>query len=108
MAVRYPGVLESPHFQAMTAGLTQLSASASQLMIPGSQNTAVLVQISSLINGMAGSLQSLSAEFNLQTDTPFAAWLKTAYFSTDGTFTKMNVILKTDPSNRKVSLRCSG
>lgn len=97
LAVQYPGVLQSPNFQSLTASLTQLSTGAAQLLTPGSQNAATLAQISSLVNGIAGSLQALAAEFNLQTDTPFTTWLKSTYFSTDGTLARINVILKTDP-----------
>jgi putative drug exporter of the RND superfamily len=66
------------------------------LLTPGSPGSAALGQINSLVNGVAASLQALSAEFNLQTETPFTAWLKTTYFSTDGTTARLNVILKTD------------
>jgi RND superfamily putative drug exporter len=98
MAVGYPGVIQSPNFQGIASSLAQLSAKIEQLKAGSPSNYTVLVpQIQQLTNDISSKLEELNNEFNLEVKTPFTDWLKTSYFSLDGSLTKIDVTLTTDP-----------
>lgn len=98
LAVSYPGVLKSSNFNQAVANLQQISAFAAQLQSGGTQNTAaILSEISRAGSDIAGDLQALSAEFDLQGKTPLTAWLQAEYFSEDGSIARINVVLQNDP-----------
>jgi putative drug exporter of the RND superfamily len=108
LAVSYPGVTLSPNFQAVVAGLTQLSAKTDQLKSQGMAGLPVLLpQIQQLANDIADKLDGLNSEFNLVHGSPFSDWLKAAYFSKDGSLTRMDVTLSTDPySDESIKAVC--
>jgi RND superfamily putative drug exporter len=98
LALQYPGVAQSTNFQQAATSLKQISVLVSQIQPAAPQNIpGILNQIKALASGIADELNSLSAEFNLEVDSPFTQWLQAAYFSQDGTMTRMDVILNSDP-----------
>jgi RND superfamily putative drug exporter len=98
LAINYPGIVQSPSFTNAITYLTQVSAMLDQL---GAAKPAELVQniprLQQLLYDLGNALTSLGDEFELNGSSPFVKWLEAAYFSADGTVTRINLILKTDP-----------
>jgi putative drug exporter of the RND superfamily len=46
---------------------------------------------------VSDNFTGLVSEFNLESATPFSAYLQTTYFSTDKTIAKINIVLSDDP-----------
>jgi putative drug exporter of the RND superfamily len=98
IAVSYPGVTKSTHFQSAAAGLQKISSLAGQVSgVPAASLPALLGEIQPFISGVADELAALSTEFTLQTDSLFCTWLKSMYFTQDSHYSRMNVILNGDP-----------
>jgi putative drug exporter of the RND superfamily len=98
IAVKYPGVMVSPNFQSAVAVLQQISTVTAGLAVaPPQAQLAALNTLGAALNGVADSLQGLALEFNLQASTPFTDWLKTRFFSNDGTITRLYVAIRADP-----------
>lgn len=98
IAVRYPGVTQSPNFQQVVANLIQISTIARGIQPTAPQNIpALLDQIKPLTAAVASGLEALSHEFNLQTESAFTQWLQSAYFSPDGKFTRLEIVINIDP-----------
>jgi RND superfamily putative drug exporter len=57
----------------------------------------ILPQLQKTLYDLSDALIVLGNEFELNGDSPFVKWLQTAYFSTDGTIAKINLVLSTDP-----------
>jgi RND superfamily putative drug exporter len=105
LAVQYPGVTQSTNFQRVVANLMQISAIAKQIQPTAPQNIpALLDQIRPLASAIGDGLEALSAEFSLHASTAFTQWLQSSYFSQNGTMTRVEVILNTDPyDNQSIS-----
>ena len=98
LAVEYPGVAQSLNFQQAAAELTQVSSLAAQIQPAAPQNIpGLLSQIKPLADDISVKLQALASEFNLNSSTPLTKWLQSAYFSTDGKLTRIDVLLSSDP-----------
>jgi putative drug exporter of the RND superfamily len=102
IAIDYPGITRSTNFQQAAAGLSQISTLSSKIKTSSPQDVPELVnQIKQLSTGIAPKLQALADEFNLHSDSSFTTWLKQTYFSSDGTVTRMDVLLSSDPYSSK-------
>jgi putative drug exporter of the RND superfamily len=98
LGVQYPGVVNSLNFQQIASNLAQASDLAKHISMAAPQNIpVVLEQVKPLIAAIADGLAGLSAEFNLQVESQFTQWLKSAYFSNDKSFTRLEIVLSTDP-----------
>jgi putative drug exporter of the RND superfamily len=98
LAVQYPGVAQSANFQQVVGNLKQISALTGQIQAGAPQDIpGILARIKPLAAGVGAGLEALSAEFNLQVDSPFAGWLRANYYSRDGQAARMEVVLKDDP-----------
>lgn len=98
LALRYPGIVQSPSFIWSMADLTQLSPMLSQLSTAKPADLPkILPQLRKTLYDLSDSLTILGNEFELNGDSPFVKWLQTTYFSTDGTIVKINLVLSTDP-----------
>ena len=98
MALQYPGIVLSPNFQQAGVNLTQVTTIAAQ--ISSAQPTdlpVILANLQSTTYAVADNLNGLVSEFKLETNTPFTAYLKNTYFSTDKTIAKINIVLSGDP-----------
>jgi RND superfamily putative drug exporter len=98
LAVRYPGVVQSPSFNLSAAGLPPLSAALNQLRtaLPADL-PQILPKAQKLLYDLGDALTSLGNEFELNGSSSFVKWLQAAYFSSDGTTARINLILKIDP-----------
>jgi RND superfamily putative drug exporter len=98
LAFGYQGVTRSASFSAAMTDLTQISIMLKQI---GAAQPADIPALLSLLQGvvydLADSLTTMSNEFRLEGSGPLVDWLKASYFSTDGTVTKINLILNIDP-----------
>ncbi len=98
LAIRYPGITQSPNFTQVLISLQGLQVILGQLLTaPSELLTSLIPQLQNTLDEISSSLFGLSNEFQIKVDSPFVDWLKTTYFSTDGTITKINLILETDP-----------
>ncbi len=98
LALRYPGVTQSPSFSGIIAVLTQLQTSLSQVDIASPADLIPLLpQLQQSMDNLSNALNTLGNEFALVGNTPFTDWLKTTYFSNDGKVTRINLVLSTDP-----------
>jgi uncharacterized membrane protein YdfJ with MMPL/SSD domain len=98
LAVEYPGVTQSDHFQATAAALQTISATAGQIDPGALQNIPGQVeQIKQSAAAAADELGALAAEFRLEASTPFTDWLRQTYFSADGMLTRIEAALSEDP-----------
>ena len=98
IAVQYPGITRSANFQAVVSSLQKINSVAGQSPGGSSANLPTLILlIQPLTGNIADGLDALSAEFSLQTESSFSAWLKGVYFSADGRYARMDVILASDP-----------
>jgi putative drug exporter of the RND superfamily len=105
-ALRYGGITQSPSFNAAAASLTQASTLLVQMPTARPDKLATLLpQLQGLLYNLSDALASLGNEFELNGSSPFADWLKAAYFSADGTVARINLILKTDPYSDAASLQ---
>jgi len=93
LALQYPGILQSPNFQQAEANLQALSAIATA--VPPANPT--INQLQTAVYALSSNLTGLVSEFNLQTSTPFTAFLEATYFSTDKTTARINIVLSDDP-----------
>jgi len=102
IALEYPGILQSPNFQKGIADLTGIAEIASKISPAAPQNIPEqLNAIKPLISDAADKMSAVSQEFTLQVETPFTAWLKSTYFSADGTLSRLDVIMSSDPYSRE-------
>jgi RND superfamily putative drug exporter len=98
LALRYPGVTYSTNFQLVVADLTQISAIVGQVPTTKPENMpAIMAQLQGIVYQASDSLNSLVGEFELESSTPFTAYLLTTYFSSDKTIVRINVVLSGDP-----------
>jgi RND superfamily putative drug exporter len=98
LAIGYPGVVESGNFKSTTATLTQISTAVAQLRNTTPADLPAAIQkLQQLLYPLADSLTSLSDEFQIKGSGAFVDWLKSTYFSTDGTITRMDLVLAGDP-----------
>ncbi len=104
MALSYPGVIVSPSFTTSLADLMQISALTSQLNTgPPAALPALISQLQNLLHNLGGALTTLGNEFDLIGSSPFVNWLKSAYFSNDGTIAKINLMLNIDPYSNEAT-----
>jgi len=98
MALRYPGIVQSVHFQQVAVNLAQVSSIAGQVVTtePASM-PALLAQLQGALYGAADNLDGLVSEFKLEVTTPFTAYLLSTYFSGDKTTARINIVLSGDP-----------
>jgi uncharacterized membrane protein YdfJ with MMPL/SSD domain len=98
LALQYPGIVQSQNFQQAAANLTEVSVIASQIPTTGPENLpALLAQLQGVTYKLAGNLDALVSEFRLVANSPFTAYLLNTYFSKDGTTTRVNIVLSSDP-----------
>jgi RND superfamily putative drug exporter len=98
MALRYPGVTQSPSFTSSISDLTQISVMLNQTGTASPAETAAAIpQIQQLLYNLGDALTTLGNEFELNGSSAFVNWLRSTYFSVDGTVARMKLIMKTDP-----------
>ena len=97
LALQYPGILQSPNFQQAEANLTQVGTIGAQLSGAAPPIVPTLGPLQTAVYNLADNFTGLVSEFNLQTSTPFTAFLQAAYFSTDKTTARINIVLGDDP-----------
>jgi RND superfamily putative drug exporter len=98
LALRYPGIVQSQNFQQAAANLTEVSVIADQIPTTKPENLpALIAQLQEVTYKLADSLEVLVSEFRLVANTPFTAYLLNTYFSEDGTTTRVNIILSSNP-----------
>ena len=109
LAFDYSGIVNSNFFNSAIADLTQVSVILKQLpAAPPQQAATLLPQLKSQLSGLADSLAGLRSEFKLTEDSDFVNWLKSTYFSIDGTVAQINLILNIDPYSDAASLEVPG
>jgi len=100
LALQYPGILQSPNFQQAEANLAQVGAISAQLSGAAPADIpALLPPLQTAVDNLSDNFTGLVGEFNLQTSTPFTAFLEKTYFSTDKTIARINIILSDDPNS---------
>lgn len=100
LAVQYPGILQSAAFQQAGAISGSASALAEQLAGATPEALALLLpRLQESLYSLSDSLDMMVAEFRLEADGPFTAYLLATYFSADMTTAKINVILGDDPKS---------
>lgn len=96
LALQYPGILQSQNFQQLGTNLTDISSITKQIYttedLPG-----LLTRLQKVVYELADSLDGLASEFRLETNSLFTTYLLDTYFSTDGTTTRINITLGSDP-----------
>jgi uncharacterized membrane protein YdfJ with MMPL/SSD domain len=98
LALKYPGILQSPNFQQAGVNLTQFGKISAQIQVTQPADLpALLGQLQSVIYKVSDNYNGLVDEFNLKTGTAFTVFLQTTYFSTDKTIAKINITLSGDP-----------
>ena len=98
LALQYPGILQSPNFQLAEANLAQVGTIGAQLSGAAPADIpALLAPLQTAVDNLADNFTGLVSEFNLQTSTPFTAFLEATYFSTDKTTARINIVLGDDP-----------
>ncbi|MBN1367019.1 MAG: MMPL family transporter [Dehalococcoidales bacterium] len=98
LAFRYSGITQSTNFTGVIGELQRIQAILTSLSNASTAEQMALVpQLQTALTETGNYLTSLSNEFELNGDSSFIDWLKTTYFSTDGTVTRINLILSTDP-----------
>jgi uncharacterized membrane protein YdfJ with MMPL/SSD domain len=98
LALQYPGIVQSPNFQQAEFNLTQIGTIAAQISAANPAGVpSLLAPLQTAVFNLADNFNGLVSEFNLQSSTPFTIYLETAYFSTDKTIAKINIILSGDP-----------
>ena len=98
LALQYPGIVQSPNFQQAEFNLTQIGTIAAQISAANPAGVpSLLAPLQTAVFNLADNFTGLVSEFNLQSSTPFTIYLETAYFSTDKTIAKINIILSGDP-----------
>ncbi len=94
VALRYPGIVQSPNFQQAAVSLGTISALAGQIQTTPVQSLPqLLAQLKAVIDQLGGNLNGLASEFRLEAQTPFTAYLLSTYFSADGTTARINITL---------------
>ena len=105
LALSYAGIPRSSAFTAAIADLTQVSTLSGQLSTAKLTELAVIIpRLQELCYDLADSLAYLSDEFRLNVNSPFVDWLKSSYFSNDGTIARVNLIMNVDPYSDAASL----
>jgi len=98
LALQYPGILQSPNFQQAEVNLAQVGTIAAQLSGAAPADIpALLTPLQTAVDNLSDNFTGLVNEFNLQTSTAFTAFLEAAYFSTDKTIARINIVLSDDP-----------
>ncbi len=98
LAVRYSEILQSPSFTGAVEILQQLPTAVTQLRsTPATKLPGALQQFQESLYGLGDSLALLSEEFKLESNGPFVDWLKASYFSSDGSITRIDLMLDLDP-----------
>jgi RND superfamily putative drug exporter len=98
LAISYPGVVQSANFTNATATLTQIGTVVARLRsTPPAELPAAIRQLQQSLYTLGDALTSLSDEFLLKGNSAFTDWLKSTYFSTDGTVARMDLVLAGDP-----------
>jgi uncharacterized membrane protein YdfJ with MMPL/SSD domain len=98
LALKYPGILQSPNFQQAGVNLTQVSIIAAQISSAKPVDLPVLSgQLQIAINKVADNFNGLVSEFRLESTTPFTTYLLNTYFSSDKTIARINIVLSGDP-----------
>jgi RND superfamily putative drug exporter len=98
LAMSRPEVLQSQSFTSAAGILKQLPDAINQLRgVPPAELPAALRQFQQTLYGLADALSSLGGEFRLEGSSPLVDSLKAAYFSIDGTITRIDLVLQTDP-----------
>ena len=93
LALAYPGIVASPNFQQAGAGLGQAGALAGQFSTAPPERVPVLMgELRQAVTGVAGFLDALVREFRLETQTPFASYILSTYFSADRSVARVNLI----------------
>jgi putative drug exporter of the RND superfamily len=93
LALQYPGIVQSPNFQKIITGLTEVSTQVSSISaLDKGSLAALLPQLQNNLNNLADHLESLAGEFNLEGNTPFTTSLLQTYFSTDETLARINIV----------------
>jgi putative drug exporter of the RND superfamily len=100
MALQYPGIIQSPNFQQAGANLGQITVISGQIAASTPENIpALLGQMQQTIYKISDNLNGLVSEFKLESNTPFTTYLYAAYFSTDKTIARINVVFAGDPNS---------
>jgi uncharacterized membrane protein YdfJ with MMPL/SSD domain len=98
LALSYPSITKSPSFTTSFADLIQISAITSRLNTASPAELPILIpQLQKLLYNLGGALTTLGNEFELNGSSPFVDSLKAAYFSTDGTIARIDLVLTIDP-----------
>jgi putative drug exporter of the RND superfamily len=98
LALQYPGILQSPNFQQAEANLAQVGAIGAQLATAApAEIPSLSIPLQTAVYNLSYNFTGLVNEFNLQTSTPFTAFLEATYFSTDKTTARINIVLSDDP-----------
>ena len=100
LAIGYPGIVQSPNFQALSATLQQVTTLATQAATAApADQPALLGKLSDALASGAADLNGLAGEFQLKGDTPFTTYLKQSYFSADGHIARIEIIYSVDPNS---------
>jgi RND superfamily putative drug exporter len=98
LVLQYPGIVQSQNFQQIQTNLTEVSALSGQISTADPASLpSLLTQLQTTIYNIADSLEALVGEFNLTGNSPFTAYLLNAYFSTDETTARINMVLASGP-----------
>lgn len=98
LAISYPGITGSTAFNSSISGLNQISETLTQLQTATlSEMMTLLPQLKNQLYSLSNQIITLSDEFRLHGDSAFVEWLKTKYFSIDGTAARINLLMTTDP-----------
>jgi RND superfamily putative drug exporter len=102
VVVQYPGVTQSVYFQQTVGSMQKIAIIVTGIKGADLQNTVTaLTVLKPLLSGLADNLENLTAEFNLQVESPFVEWLKSHYFSMDGKIARLSIYTVADPYSKE-------
>jgi RND superfamily putative drug exporter len=105
LAIDYSGVVQSLNYSSSSVHLSQvLSLSEQLIMASPSEQPGIISQLQTSLYDLGDTLIALGNEFVLNGSGPFVDWLKTVYFSADGTVARMWLVLDIDPYSNEATL----
>ncbi len=97
LPMQYPGIVQSSNFLQAAGSLAQASAVAAQIPAAAPASIPALMgQLQAAVSATSGYLNGLAAEFRLETNTAFSAYLMASYYSTDRTIARMDIVVSGD------------